>query len=263
MAGPAYKTIEFPRTRLATFDIGAIGRKKHYVTALLELDVGEARRKIRDRKKAGAKISFTGWLLQTIAATVARHKEAAAFRVGRRKLMVFDDVDVSIVVEKEIGGQRVPLPLVIRKADGKTAEEITAEIDRAKAGRLDGEQMVLERGMTATERLYYFLPSAVRRLAWRLMMKRPRFLFAKMGSVVVTAVGMMGQVNGWFVQTSIHPLSFGVGSILKKPVAKGDDVRVAEVLHLTVLIDHDAVDGAPMARFIAALTENVEEAAGL
>ncbi len=261
--GVRFEIRQFPRTRLATFDIGAIGRNKHYVTALLELDVSEARRRLRERKKAGAKISFTGWLLQAIAAAVVRHKEAAAFRVGRRRLMVFDDVDVSLIVEKEVDGQRVPLPLLIRRADRKTAEEITAEIDRAKAAGLDGEQMVLERGMTAAEKLYYFLPGAVRRLAWRLMMKRPRYLFAKMGSVVVTAVGMMGQVNGWFVQTSIHPLSFGVGSILRKPVARGDEVRVAEVLHLTVLIDHDAVDGAPMARFIASLTENVEEAAGL
>ena len=263
MAGPAYKTIEFPRTRLATFDIGAIGRDKHYVTALLELDVSEARQKLRDKKKAGAKVSFTGWLLRAIAAAVARHKEAAAFRVGRRRLMVFDDVDVSLIVEKEVDGRRVPLPLLIRRADRKTAEEITAEIDKAKAGRLDGERMVLERSMTAAERLYYFLPGAVRRLAWRLMMRRPAYLFKKMGNVVVTAVGMMGQVNGWFVQTSVHPLSFGIGSILRKPVARGNEIRIAEVLHLTVLIDHDAVDGAPMARFIAALTEDIEAGAGV
>ncbi|HOW43707.1 MAG TPA: 2-oxo acid dehydrogenase subunit E2 [Candidatus Aminicenantes bacterium] len=261
--GKQFEIRPFPRTRLATFDIGALSRKKHYVTALLELDVSEARRKIRDKKKAGAKVSFTGWLLQAIAAAVARNKEAAAFRVGRCKLMIFNDVDVSLIVEKEVNGQRVPLPLLIRRADSKTPEEITAEIDRAKAGRLDGEQMVLERGMTAAEKLYYFLPGAVRRLVWRLMMRRPRYLFKKMGSVVVTAVGMMGQVNGWFVQTSVHPLSFGIGSILKKAVVKGDEVVVAEMLHLTVLVDHDAVDGAPMARFVAALTENVEEAAGL
>lgn len=253
----------FPRTRLATFDIGAISREKHYVTALLELNVGEARRKIREKKKGGAKVSFTGWLLKAIAETVVRHGEAAAYRYGRRKLMIFADVDISIVVEKEVEGCRVPLPLVIRKANEKTAEEITAEIDKAKAGRLDREQMVLEQGTGLAQKIYYRLPGAVRRCAWRLMLKRPRYVFSKMGNVVVSAVGMMGQVNGWFVQTSVHPLSFGIGSILKKPVARGDEVVVAEVLHLTVLIDHNAVDGAPMARFIAALTENIEAGVGV
>ncbi len=37
-------------------------------------------------------------------------------------------------------------------------------------------------------------------------------------------------------------------------------MRVAEVLHATMLLDHDAVDGAPMARFVAALAANVEAA---
>src|SRR5512137_2255289 len=142
-----YKIIEFPRTRLATFDIGSVSKGKHYVTALLELNVGEARKKIREKRRAaGAKVSFTGWLLKIIAETIVGHKEVAAFRLGRRKLMIFDDVDISIVVEKEVVGYKVPLPLVIRGANGKSAEAITAEIESAKAGELEKEPVVLERG---------------------------------------------------------------------------------------------------------------------
>ena len=198
-----YKNIEFPRSRMATFDIGAVGKKKHYVTALLELDVTGARKKIKDaRKPGGARISFTGWLLKAIATTIGEHKEVAAYRHGRRKLMIFDDVDVSIVVEKEMDGYKVPLPLLIRKADKKSAVEITAEIDKAKKGKISGEWMVLERRTSAAEKMYYLLPGALRRLAWGWMLRHPRFIFRKMGNVVVTAVGMMGQVNGWFIQTS-------------------------------------------------------------
>src|SRR5512138_1639364 len=110
-------------------------------TALLELDVTEARRKIKDRRKAiGERVSFTGWLLKVIADTIGEHKEVAAFRLGRRKLMVFDHVDVSIVVEKEVAGYKVPLPLLIRKAGGKSAAEITAEIENAKAAGLEKDQ---------------------------------------------------------------------------------------------------------------------------
>ncbi len=250
--------IEFPRTRLATLDIGALSRRRHYVTALLELDVTAARRKLRELKQGGSRISFTGWLLKAIAATVADHKEAAAFRVGRRKLMVFDDVDVSLLVEKEVAGRKVPLPLVIRKVNEKTAAEITAEIEKARTERLEKEQMVLERRAGLAERIYCSLPGSIRRLAWRLMFHRPRFVFRKMGNVVFTSVGMMGRVNGWFVQTSVHPLSFGAGSIVRKPVAASDGIKVGEILHLTVLVDHDVVDGAPMARFISDLSKAVE-----
>jgi pyruvate/2-oxoglutarate dehydrogenase complex dihydrolipoamide acyltransferase (E2) component len=263
MAGKGYRTLEFPRTRLATFDIGALSRRRHYVTALLELDVTVARRKLRELKQSGSRISFTAWLLKAIAATVADHKEAAAFRVGRRKLMIFDDVDISILVEKRLEDRRVPLPLVIRKVNEKTAAEITAEIEKARTENLEKEQMVLERRAGLVERMYYSLPGTIRRLAWRIMLRHPRFIFRKMGNVVFTSLGMMGRVNGWFVQTSVHPLSFGVGSILKKPVVCGDEVRIAEMLHVTALIDHDAVDGAPMARFIAALTERIESGFGV
>ncbi len=259
-----YRTIEFPRSRIATFDIGAVGKEKHYVTALLELNVTGARKKIKGARTAGgAKISFTGWLLKTIGTTISQHKEAAAFRYRRRKLMIFDDIDISIVVEKDMNGTKVPLPLLIRKVGEKSIEAISAEIEKARTEKISKERMVLERGASLPERLYYFLPGAMRRLAWRIMLKRPRFVFKKMGNVVVTAVGMMGQVNGWFIQTSIHPLSFGIGSVTRKPVVAGREIGIGEVLHVTVLLDHNAVDGAPMARFINALTKNIENGIGL
>ena len=264
MTGKGYRTLEFPRTRLTTFDIGALSRRRHYVTALLELDVTMARRMLKEkRREGGARISFTAWLLKAIGDAVAQHREVAAFRCGKRRLMVFDDVNISILVEKQLKDRRIPLPLVIRRVNEKTAGEITAEIEKARAEKLEKEQMVLERGSGPAERMYYSLPGTIRRLAWRIMLRHPHFIFRKMGNVVFTSVGMMGRVNGWFVQTSVHPLSFGAGSIIRKPVVSGDEVRIAEMLHLTVLIDHDAVDGAPMARFIAALAERIESGAGV
>jgi len=74
---------------------------------------------------------------------------------------------------------------------------------------------------------------------------------------------MMGRVNGWFTQTSVHPISFGAGSITRKPVAVDDKVKIGEILHMTLLVDHDAVDGAPLARFIQDLSERIESGAGL
>ena len=84
-----------------------------------------------------------------------------------------------------------------------------------------------------------------------------------MGSVVLTSVGMMGNVHGWFIHTSIHPISFGVGSIIKKPRVIKDQIEIREILYMTVLIDHDVIDGAPMARFISKLSKNIESGYGL
>ena len=264
MNTPNYRIIEFPKSRLATFDIGAVGRRKHYVSAFLELDVTVARERIRSAKtERGARISFTSWLLKTIGDAIGRHKEVAAFRCGRRKLMVFDDAALSIIVEKELDGAKVPIPLVIRKVNAKSVEDIAAEIEKAKSERFADGRVVLGQGASAPEKLYYLMPGRMRRMVWRFILSRPRLAYEKMGNAVFTSVGMMGRVNGWFTQTSVHPISFGVGSIIRKPIVVGEDIKVREVLHMTLLIDHDAVDGAPMARFVKELSESIESGAGL
>lgn len=264
MPDRGFKTVEFPRSRFATLDIGAVSKKKHYVTVLLEFDVTEPREKIRIARETGAgRISFTGWLLKAFGEAVSRHKDVAAFRRGRRKIIVFDDVDISIVVEKTLEGRKVPLPLVIRKVQEKSAADITAEIEKAKTEDLSGERIVLHRKTSASERAYYLLPAAIRRAVWRFLLRRPRLVFRKMGNVGVTSLGAIAKVGGWFIQTSVHPLSLGVGAIVPKPVAADGEIRIREILHLTLLVDHDAVDGGPMARFINSLRGNIEGGIGL
>jgi pyruvate/2-oxoglutarate dehydrogenase complex dihydrolipoamide acyltransferase (E2) component len=264
MRNGSTEIIQFPRSRVATFDIGAVGKSKHYVYALLELNVSATRTKIRKARNIDStKISFTGWLLKAIGETIKQQKEVAAFRYGRRKLMIFDDIDISIVVEKDLDGYKVPIPLVIRKINEKTISDITNEIENAKTEKFSDKRIVLSQKTNVFERSYYSLPGMIRRMIWRFMLSRPRVAFKKMGNVAVSSVGMIGRINGWFIQTSVHPLSFGIGSITKKAVVVGEEIRIGEILHMTVLVDHNAVDGAPMARFINSLTENIEGGIGL
>ena len=90
------------------------------------------------------------------------------------------------------------------------------------------------------------------------MLKNPRFVFMNMGNAVLTSVGMMGKINGWFIQRSIHPISFGVGSILKKPYVIDNEIKIRDILNMTILVDHDVIDGAPMVRFLTELTRSIE-----
>lgn len=69
---------------------------------------------------------------------------------------------------------------------------------------------------------------------------------------------MMDRINGWFIHKSVHPLSFGVGSIIKKPVAIDNEIKIREILNMTILVDHDVIDGAPMVRFLNDLTNYLE-----
>jgi len=91
------------------------------------------------------------------------------------------------------------------------------------------------------------------------MLGNPRIAYKRMGNAVITSVGMMGKINGWFIHRSIHPISFGIGSIIKKPVVIDNEIKIREILNMTVLVDHDTVDGAPMVRFLNDLTKQIEK----
>lgn len=254
----AYKIQTFPRSRLATFDVFSVGKRKHHVAAILEFDVTEGRIKLKALKRSEKNVSFSAWLLKTIAAAIAKHPEVAAFRTGKRKMITFNDINISFLVEKEIEGKKVPFPLVIEKINQKTIPEIDREIRDSKNLTLSRNDIVINRKPGLSERLYYHMPGFMRRLTWRIMLNNPKFVYKKMGNVSVTSPGMMGHVNGWFIHNSVHPVSFGIGSVLKKPVVINDEVIVRDILNVTILLDHDVVDGAPMARFVKDLTRYIE-----
>ncbi len=252
-----------PQSRIATFDVYSVGLLRHHISALLEFDVTVSRAKLRELKSRGVKASFNAWVIKAISSALERHPEAAGYLSGKRKLVTFGDVNVSVAVEKEIGGKRVPIPLVISKANEKSITEIAQELEDARGQALTGSDIVINRKPALHERLYYHLPGFLRRAFWRYLQRRPGLAFKTMGNVMVTSLTAAGRINGWFIHRSVHPLSFGVGSIIKKAVVIDDEVRVREILNMTILLDHDVIDGAPMLRFIKDLTKSIENGEGV
>ncbi len=90
------------------------------------------------------------------------------------------------------------------------------------------------------------------------MIKRPFFFKNSMGTVMVTSVGMIGEMHGWIIPVSVHPLCFAVGSVVKKPWVVDDEIKIREILYLTALVDHDVIDGAPAVRAFTRLKKLVE-----
>lgn len=254
-----YEFQNIPKSRIATFDVYEMGLRKHHVVALLEFDVTESRAKLRELKRSGAKVSFNGWLINAIGKALIHHPEAAGYIYSKKKMILFENVNVSFIVEKVIDNKKVPMPIIIERANEKSIEEITAEIENAKDYKLSEKDIILNKKSASYERLYYYLPGFLRKMFWRYMLSHPIFAYEKMGNVIVTSLGAMGKINGWFVHKSVHPLSFGIGSVLKKPLVIKDEIKIREILNMTILIDHDSIDGAPMVRFIGKLTEYIEK----
>lgn len=254
---------KIPKTRIATFDVFSVGMLRHHVSALLEFDVTNSREKIRELKRGGAKISFNAWLLKVIGITVQQHPEAAAYLQNKSKLITFNDINISMMVEKVIDDKKIPMPMVIKKANEKSVEEIAKEIENATNQQLSKSDIVLNKSSKRYEQLYYLLPGFLRKWFWHYLLRHPKTAYKQMGNVVVTSLNMMGTINGWFIHKSVHPLSFGVGSVVKKPVVINNEIQIREILNMTILLDHDVIDGAPMARFLKELNRNIEKGAGL
>jgi len=98
------------------------GRKKHIIHAVLDVDVTDARAKIRKLKKSGRDVSFTAWIVRCLAEVMKEEKEFNSFRHGRRKIILFNDVDVAVPVERKTGEIR-PRAYIIRNANRKGIDE--------------------------------------------------------------------------------------------------------------------------------------------
>jgi len=260
-----YRVESFPSSRIATMDIGAVGRTKHHIAALIELDVTDARRLLAERKRDKQHLSFNSWLIKCISQAVDECKALHGIKQGKRKIVVFDDVDISIMIERTVDGKKVPLPYVIRKTNTKSITEIYDEIRAGQRQAIDdeGNYVLGEKKNALLMNAYYAMPGFLRRMVWRNILGNPFITKQQMGTVIVTSVGMMGKVTGWVLPVTVHPLSFAIGSIIKKPGVKDDRIEIREYLYMTITMDHDVIDGAPAMRAISTLTKLVETGYGL
>jgi pyruvate/2-oxoglutarate dehydrogenase complex dihydrolipoamide acyltransferase (E2) component len=81
--------------------------------------------------------------------------------------------------------------------------------------------------------------------------------------VGVTSVGMFGAGGGWGIPFQVHTLNVVIGGIVERAVFVEGRVVPHEFVDLTLSFDHDVVDGAPAARFVARLRELIGSADGL
>jgi pyruvate/2-oxoglutarate dehydrogenase complex dihydrolipoamide acyltransferase (E2) component len=255
MSRARFEVKPFPRERHDVVDALEVGVRRHMVHALLELDVTRARQLIRDHEaSAGERLSFTAFVVASLARAIDANKRLHAYRDWRGRLVLFDDVDVVTLVESE--ADAVAIPHVVRAANRRTVREIHDELRRIQA----------EPGASAQRsgllvRLSRLTPGFLRRLFFRALRRDPHSLRRIAGTTLVTAVGMFGAGTGWAVGiVPLHTLCLTVGGITWKPGIVDGRIEPREVLSLTASIDHDIVDGAPAARFAKHLRELIEGA---
>ncbi|MFW9909643.1 MAG: 2-oxo acid dehydrogenase subunit E2 [Candidatus Thorarchaeota archaeon] len=262
----AQDTIAFKEiTRKSTRPIELLNNlaPKHRIYGLVEIDVTDARTFISENEaKTGEKLSFTGWVIKCVAQAVSEHREVQAMKKGKKKLIVFDDVDVGMIIEQQVKSERFATAYCVRKANEKNYREIHEEIRRAQKGEVTEERESNQKP-PASIRLFSRLPDMLRRIYWRKIRSDPFLRKRLMGTVAVTAVGMFGKGGGWAIPIGLHSVVVALGGISIKPRNYANPTELGEFLNMTVMFDEEVSLGAPATRFLARLSELMQTGFGL
>jgi pyruvate/2-oxoglutarate dehydrogenase complex dihydrolipoamide acyltransferase (E2) component len=224
---------------------------KSTIHSLAEVDITKPRTIMREHfESTGEKLSFTAYIVYCLAQVLREHPSLNAFK-RRNRLITLHDLTISVLVEREFTGEKVPEPVSIETAQELTYSEINDRIRETKrqpAGSL-GELS----GMAWVRFIPGFLLKTFIRIADRNINLAKRY-----GKVAVTAVGMFSREPVWFIPHGSGTLLITVGSIEKRMVYTSGKHEEREFLCLTGSFDHDIVDGAPAARFMNQFLETVK-----
>ncbi len=259
-----YQVIDFSSERRGMAAYLDLKSGRHVMYALLEVDVTVARKFIEDYKaQTGEQLSFTGYLISCLARAVDEDKTVQAYRKGSKQLVVFDDVDVGFMIELKREGKRILRGHVIRGANRKTFWEIHQEIRSVQSN-----QVPLDADRVSWFRSAMLLPWPLSRLFKALMLmairRDPTIVTSMAGTVGISSVGMFGKGHaGWGIATGTHGLDLVVGGTVRKPAEVEGRIELREILSLTIIFDHDIIDGAPATRFTRKLVELIESGYGL
>ncbi|MFD5256357.1 2-oxo acid dehydrogenase subunit E2 [Streptomyces bobili] len=223
--------------------------------SLVELDVTSARKLLAASDRP---VSFTAFVVASVARVAAARPDVHAYRDWRGRLVRHRHVDVTTLVEVEVETGQGPFALVhvLRDADVRGVRDLTDELRAVKADHATtGTGRMLDRYGTTLTRVPG-LSSAMYAVLARSVRLRQRT-----GTVAVTAVGMFGAGGGFGIAPlTLMPLQVVVGGVTEKPRVVEERIEAREVLDLTVTFDHNVIDGAPAARFMADLRHVVENA---
>ncbi len=189
---PGYHAIPLSFNRRAVIASATVTKEKNAIHCITEVDVTEPRKLINEHfTLTGEKLSFTAYLVACLVHVIKDHPEMNSFHKGRKQI-ILDDIPVSVLIERDLKGEKVPEPLGISKAQLKTYRQIHEEIREAQKN--SGSSLGNLAGMTWIRFIPNFLLRTFIRIADRNITMAKRY-----GKICVTAVGMYKKDSAWFI----------------------------------------------------------------
>lgn len=253
-----YQVVPFPKLRRVLEIMYPSVKRKPMIHGLLEVDVTKPRAFLHEYKaKTGEPLSFTAFIITCLARAVDEEKSVQALHKGEKRLVIFDDVDVAMPIERVMDGQKQPIVYIVRAANKKTLLDIHREIRAAQVGSVEKAWV----GLADMGRLQS-LPMPLIRAGWCvfcwLRRNYPQVQKRYGGTVGLTTVGMFTKGGGWGIPLNDHTLDITLGGIKERSSLVDGQMVNREYLDMTLSFDHAIIDGAPAARFTERLRELIE-----
>ncbi|MBM9613208.1 2-oxo acid dehydrogenase subunit E2 [Desulfobulbus rhabdoformis] len=246
----------YPRMRNAILDIMAEGRRKNIINLLIQPDVSllcQELERLRSQNESD-KPTLTACVAHVFAGCIDADRSLQAYRLGRKKLVIFDEVDLAMMVEREVENQLLPVVYIIRGANTKSLAEIDHSLRQAKTTPL-GTHGPLSR----LEYFFFTLPRFLRRLVWWYLRRDPYSFKQLAGTVGITSMGMHTQGSAVVIPITPMSLTLSIGSLEQGwQVIDGQPVQ-RQLLQCNIGADHDVIDGAPLMRFAERFRQALEQ----
>ncbi|MHA1820164.1 MAG: 2-oxo acid dehydrogenase subunit E2 [Promethearchaeota archaeon] len=261
--------VPYPKMRNFILDIMHEGKKKNIVYANFEVEVTALMKLINALKEFNQSLdilsekyhlSFTAYLSKCFADTLDENPKMQAYRKGRRKLVLFKNVDIAFMIEKnlkEFGADYYqPVNYIMRDANKKSLKEIQDELFMAKSQPVGGEYALNE-----VEDAFWCFPKIIRRLFWKLFKHNPNIWKLFIGTAGVTSVGMFGDGRISVFPITPMTITMAIGRTFNRVELDPKTNKLIEksFVNITLGVDHDIIDGGPLMRFIAGLKSKVIE----
>lgn len=190
----------------------------------LEVDVTEAQRMRREAaRESGVNINMASVLIKACAETLRRVPALNSILVGDN-VMYFDEVNMGVAVALDDGLIVPVLKGVQDMSVAQIAEGVQGLSERARAGQLSSAEIS---GGTFT-------------------------------------ISVLGVVDGFTpILNPPQNALLGVGRSAQKPIVRGGEIVVREMMTLSLTGDHQVIDGAVAASFFRRLQQMVERPASL
>lgn len=174
--------------------------------------------------------------------TILKYPHFNSFISGNKHVFL-NEINVSILVERKIGDIYIPEPMVLKNVSEKDIHVINTEIREVQRIAKEKEEF----GNLTNSWITKFIPGFLLKTFVKLADRNVR-MGVKYGKLAITSIGMFSANPICIIPHGTATVLLSVGSINER----------TKSLCLTVSFDHDILDGAPAARFMNDLIEEIK-----